>query len=105
MTMNYDMYNFIRTATADTLADIALKMIAEHPATFEKLAVEFLPQYVTIIDPINQKTWKFTPDQIRKFKTLVDKISRIKELRMITSFGLKEAKDMVESQSFQDATK
>lgn len=105
MPMNYDMYNFIRTATADMLADIALKMIAEHPATFERLAVEILPQYVTVTDSINRLTWNFTPEQIRKFKTLPDKITRIKEVRAITGFGLKEAKDMVESQAFIDAIK
>lgn len=44
--MNYDMYNFIRTATESQLSDICLKMIAEHPATFERLAAEFLLQTI-----------------------------------------------------------
>jgi ribosomal protein L7/L12 len=100
--MNYDMYNFIRTATEGQLADIALKMIAEHPVTFERLAAEFLPQVVRLEDPIGKRAFHFNQDQIRTLKAIPrdNKIARIKEVRSITGFGLKEAKDLVESEDF-----
>lgn len=104
MSFDYDLYNFIRTATEGQLADICLKMIALHPDTFESIAKEILPQFIIITEPLSKLTWNFTPAQIRKFKTLPDKIAKIKELRAITQFGLKEAKDMVESQAFITAT-
>lgn len=100
--MNYDMYNFIRTATEGQLSNIALKMIAEHPDTFERLAAEFLPQVIRLEDPFSKRAFHFNQDQIRKLRAIPveRKIDRIKEVRAITGFGLKEAKDLVESEVF-----
>jgi len=104
--MNYDIYNFIRTAKDEQLVDIALKMIAEHPDTFEKLAGNYMSA-ISVTDTNNNRSWIFTAEQIKRIRSIPEelKVSRIKEVRSITGFGLKEAKDMVECQSFIDAMK
>jgi ribosomal protein L7/L12 len=112
--MNYEMYNFIRTATADELADIALKMIAKHPDTFEEMfnaVVDtgiWIPKMVSIKEPISGTTYNFSEKEIELFKKLgpiTNKVPVIKEVRSIYKIGLKEAKDLVECQSFLDATR
>jgi Ribosomal protein L7/L12 C-terminal domain len=109
VSFNYDMYNFLRVASEAQLADVALKMIAEHPDTFEKIASEMLPVLVKIPDPYrNGLVHTFSNKQIAAHRTIgvANKIGRIKLLReQLSGLGLKEAKDLVESQPFIDATK
>lgn len=100
--MNYQLYNFIRGATVDQLADIALKMIAEHPDTFQRLAN--INQANEFIVPISGQRVVFDDAQVFAIRGIsqINKIDRIKKVREITQLGLVEAKNLVESQAFID---
>jgi len=100
------MLHFVRHASDAQLVEIAIKMIAKHPETFDEIFTESRPENSITLDvPFTGQKVNFTEKDCEKIRAAYNngqnKIGGIKEIRSITNLALKEAKDLLESDAFQ----
>lgn len=97
--MNFEAISWIRNATDEQLAAVALRLAAENELLFTRL-VSLDNAIGGITVPLGQdRSFNITPTLLSLIRDSADGQSKVKpivELRKATGLGLKDAKDLVE---------